>query len=410
MMIRQAFRYELDPNDRQRTILAKHAGAARFAWNWALARRIEKFQKNEGKAKFTNAVEQHRELNLMKKTEFPWMYEVSKCAPQEALRNLDKAFRAFWKGRKKKKVGFPKFKKKGRDDAFRLTGRICVEEDGRHIRLPRIGSVRVKESTEKFRGRILSATVRREADRWFVSLCVERERAEPVPVCGPTVGIDLGLNCFAVLSDGSKIESPKALEKNLERLRRRSKTHSRKRKGSNNRRKSAIRLARLHQKIRNLRIDAIHKATTRLAKTKSVIVVEDLSVRNMMRNRYLARSISDAGWVEFRRQLAYKCKWYGSELVVAPRNFPSTRRCSRCGVVGPRLDLSCRLFRCKACGFALDRDENAARNLEWYGQFGRNLTPVESPPAVERALQARSTSRGSLKQEANIVCPYGIDG
>jgi len=413
MIVNQAFRYELDPNDRQRTLLAKHAGAARWAWNWALARRIEMFEKNEGKAKFTNAQKQHKELNRLKKTELPWMYETSKCAPQEKLRDLDKAFKAFWMGRKKgRKVGFPKFKRKGDGGGFRLYGAIRVEDDLRHVTLPRIGSIRVKESMEKFRGRILSATVRHEAERWFVSLCVERDRPDPKPVLGPVVGIDLGLDCFAVLSDGTRIESPKALERNLDRLRRRSKAHSRKAKGSNNRRKSAMWLAKLHREIRNIRTDAIHKMTTALAKTKSMIVVEDLAVRNMVRNRHLARSISDAGWAEVKRQLGYKCGWYGSELVTAPGNFPSTRRCSRCGIVGPRLDLSVRVFRCGSCSLGLDRDENAARNLEWYGQFGRNLPSWQkvcgdSAGGGTGSGTTRSTSHGSRKQKVNAVSSGG---
>jgi putative transposase len=406
MRINQAFRYELDPNDAQRTAFAKHAGAARFAYNWALARRIRLFEESKGKARFTNAIAQHRELNVLKKSEYPWMYDVSKCAPQEALRNLDAAFKAFWRDRKRgRKHGFPKFKKRGVNDSFRLTGSIRVF--GRAIRLPRLGTIRLKESTGKFDGRILSATVRREADRWYVSLQVERMRFDPAPVSGPLVGVDLGLEAFAVVSDGIKIESPKPLTKSLQRLRRLSRSHSRKKRGSNNRKRSAMRLARLYRNIRNIRTDFIHKATTMLAKTKSAIVVEDLSVRNLIRNRYLARAISDAGWSEFRRQVACKCAWYGSELVVAPKHFASTRRCSSCGIVGPKLDLSCRIFCCGSCGYFAGRDENAARNLAWYGQFGRNLTPAERPLSAERARDARSTRYDATKQEANVVYPSG---
>ncbi len=160
MIVTQAFRYELDPNNVERTLLAKHAGAARFAWNWGLARRIERFEKHEGRAKFTSAVEQHRELNALKQTEYPWMYEVSKCAPQEALRDLDRALRNFWRERKKRnRIGCPKFKKKGVHDAFRLTGAIHVNPCS--IGLPRLGEIRTKEDTSKLSGRILSATVSR---------------------------------------------------------------------------------------------------------------------------------------------------------------------------------------------------------------------------------------------------------
>ena len=262
MIVQQAFRYELDPSDAQRTLLAKHAGAARFAWNWGLARRIELFNQNEGKARFTNAVRQHKEWNVWKRTHAPWWTEVSKCAPQEALRDLDRAFKNFWRARKKgQNVGFPTFRKRGRDDSFRLTGRIRVEGP-RHVVLPRMGRIRAKERTEKFDGRILSATVRREADRWFVSLCVKRTRPDPVPVQGPVVGVDVGLSSFATLSDGTRYEAPKPLAAKLRLLRRRCRQLSRKQKGSQNRRKYAILLARLYRKIRNIRMDAIHRFTT----------------------------------------------------------------------------------------------------------------------------------------------------
>ncbi len=192
MLINRAYRYELDPNKEQRILFAKHAGAARFAYNWGLARRIALWEQEK---KRTNAIFQHKELNTLKKTDFPWMYEVSKCAPQEALRNLDNAFRNFFRGLKAgRKVGFPKFKKKGRHDSFRLTGAIHILE--RNVQLPRLGSVRLKE-LPSLEGRILSATVSREADRWFVSLAVEMERPDPEPVQGEVVGIDVGLSSFA---------------------------------------------------------------------------------------------------------------------------------------------------------------------------------------------------------------------
>src|SRR5918996_5451153 len=181
MIAQQAFRYELDPHARQRMLLAKHAGTARFAWNWALGERMRRYRECLGGQRFTNAIEQHRQLNARKATEWPWMYEVSKCAPQEALRDLDRAFGNFVLARKASRYcGFPRFKRKGVDDAFRLTGSIRVL--GRAVQLPRLGAMRTKEGTEKLRGRILSATVRREADRWYVSLTVETERANPEPI------------------------------------------------------------------------------------------------------------------------------------------------------------------------------------------------------------------------------------
>ena len=307
-------------------------------------------------------MELHRRWNA-EKAQRPWVYEVSKCCGQEALRDLDRAFANFWRGRKEgRRVGFPRFRRKhGRRDSCRLTGSIKVYPES--VTLPRIGCVRTKETTEKFRGRILSATVSREADRWYVSLAVEVERDDPQPVVGPVVGIDLGITAFAVLSDGTRLESPKPLSKAQRRLRHRQRLHSRKQRGSCNRCKSAMGLARLHRRIRYQRADFLHKTTTDLAKTKSVIVVEDLSVHGMLRNQHLSRSIADAGWGEFRRMLEYKTIWYGSELVIAPRFYPSTKTCSACGHIKTEMPLGQRVFRCEACGAEIDRDLNAARNL-----------------------------------------------
>ena len=250
---------------------------------------------------------------------------------------------------------------------------------GNHVKLPRIRTIRVKETTE-VDGRILSATVSREADRWFVSFTVERDRPVWEPRAeGPDVGVDLGVDTFAVLSTGESLEAPRPLKRNLKRLRRRQKKHSRKQKGSKNRRKSARRLARLHRRIRNQRLDFLQKSSTELAKTKRVIVVEDLKVRNLSASARgtkenpgknvpaksgLNRSILDQGWREFRRMLTYKTVWYGSRLVVAPTSYPSSRMCSACGFVMDRMPLSLRRWHCPDCGALHGRDQNAAVNLE----------------------------------------------
>jgi putative transposase len=361
MLVRQAFRYELVPTAVQRAALANHAGAARWAWNWGLAVRRKAYRR---RGETLTAVDLHRLLNRLKRTpRFAWLYEVSKCAPQEALRDLDRAYANYWRGpRRSRPVGFPRFKKRGHcPGRFRLTGAIRVEDGA--VVLPRIGQVATKEPTGKFRGRILSATCRREADRWYCSLTVEVVRPDPAPVDGPLVGVDRGIHTFAVCSDGTLIDSPRALERSLRKLRRCSRAVSRKQRGSRNRAKATLAVARCHRRIRNQRADALHKATTALAKAKSVIVVEDLHVAGLLRNRHLARAISDQGWVEFQRQLTYKCHWYGSKLLVAPRFFPSSRLCSACGALKATLPLDVRVFRCQVCGLVIDRDLNAARNL-----------------------------------------------
>ena len=327
-------------------------------------------------------------MNKLKRTDFPWMYEVSKCAPQEALRDLDRAFGNFFAALKTgARSGFPRFKKKGVHDSFRLTGSIKVEEKA--VQLPRLGVIRLKEEPG-VEGRILSATVNREADRWFVSLTCEVEIPEPEPVTGEIVGIDVGLNHFIVISDGTKIESPKPLGRYLKRLRRLSRKHGRKQKGSSNRKKSALGLARLHRRIRNIRQDFTHKLTTHLAKTKSEIVIEDLNVRGMLQNDRLSRHIADAGWGEFRRQLVYKTAWYGSKLTIAPRFYPSSKTCSECGYVVEDMPLSIRQWDCPSCGMPHDRDINASVNLKQLSksllvpEVLREFTPAEIPLAGTR--------------------------
>jgi len=378
MRVTQAFRFELDPNRATRVALAKHVGAARFAYNWGLARCLQALEQGQ---LIPSAAELHKEWNRWKREHAPWWVEVSKCAPQGALRDLERAFRG-WRARR---AGRPRFKKKKvlDDNAARFTGSIRVFP--RHVQLPRVGKVRSKEKTDKLlallvtrKARILSATVSREADRWYVSLTCEVERPDPPIREGEPVGVDLGLASFLVLSDGTRVDAPKPLARALRLLRRRSRQLSRKQKESRNHARAALRLARLHRRVRHIRRDFLHKVTTWLAKTKPVIVVEDLGVQGLGRGT-LSQSVADAGWGAFRRMLEYKTQWYGSQLIVTPRNFPSTRRCSRCGTVGPRLPISCRVFRCAACGLVLDRDLNAALNLRFYGLAVLNSPTGSSP-------------------------------
>jgi putative transposase len=407
--VKQAFRFELDPNQKARVALAKHIGAARFAYNWGLARLKEALEQGRP---LPSAIQLHKEWNRWKKENAPWWVEVSKCAPQEAFRDLEKAFRNWREGR----ANFPRFKRKKSldDNKARLTGSIRVTP--RHVKLPRIGKVRTKERTDKLleliqagKARILSATISREADRWFVSLTcvVERPDPEPREVRGPEdiVGVDLGLESFITLSDGTKVEAPKPLRKAVRLLERRSRQLSRKQKFSQNFRKASLRLARLHRRVRNIRRDFLHKVTTWLVKTKSVIVVEDLNVQGMSQNGNLSQAIYDVSWGMFRRMLEYKCQWYGAKLIVVPQDFPSTKACSNCGEIGPPLPLSQRVFRCEACGLEIDRDWNAALNLWQYG-----LATLNGPTGS--SLGSNACGEGehpSLKQEAtgHLFYPKG---
>ena len=367
MIVLRAYKTELDLNNLQKTACNRHAGAARFAYNWGLVRKQEAFARGE---KTPSAIDLHRELNALKKSEFSWMYAVSKCAPQEALRDLDKAFAHFFRRVKEKRagrhviVGFPRFKsrKKGLG-SFRLTGVIHVFDKA--IQLPRLGLLRLKE-----RGylptsgvHILSATVSEKAGRWFISLQVEMEIPDPLPAQKPVAGVDLGINRMAQVSDGSYIENPRALKQALAKLKRLQRVVSRRQKGNANRRKAVRQLARAHYRVSNIRKDALHQATTWLAKTKSAIVLEDLNVKGMMKNHHLAQAIADVGLYEFRRQLQYKGSWYGCDVLLADRFFPSTKPCSQCGHER-EISLAERVYRCEMCGLVLERDLNAAINLE----------------------------------------------
>jgi putative transposase len=364
----RAYKTELDLNNVQKTRCAQHAGAARYAFNWGLARKIAAFEANE---KTPTAIDLHKELNGLKKNELAWLYESSKCAPQEALRNLDKAFDNFFRrvqlkkqGQLKGKIGFPKFKsKKGGLGSFRLTGTIRVFE--KHIQLPRLGKLKLKERGYlPVRGvKILSATMREQAGRWFVSLQVETDSPKPAASDQPVAGVDLGLKALATVSDGTVFANPQALKRDLQKVKRLQRAVSRKVRGSANQRKAVQHLARAHLRVANIRRNALHQATTTLAKTKSVIVLEDLNVSGMLKNHKLARAISDVGFGEFRRQLEYKTQWYGGQVLVADRFFPSSKMCSGCRNVKAELALSERVFKCEVCGFACGRDLNAALNL-----------------------------------------------
>ncbi len=363
MIIQRGYKTELKLNNRQKTLCRKHAGCARFAYNWGLQRKINDYQQT---GKSPNAIALHRKLNQLKQTHFPWMYEVSKCAPQEALRNLDRAFHHFFRRVKNGgPPGFPKFKSRKEGlGSFRLTGVIRVFKNS--IQLPRLGQLRLKERSylpsESDRIHILSATISEKAGRWFVSLQV-KERINDVENSGPIIGVDVGIHHLATVSDGTVVENPRALQAFARKLKRLNRSVSRKQGMSKNRSKLIRKLQQLHARVANIRKDAIHKATTLLAKTKSVVVLENLNVRGLLQNHKVANAVADASFYEFRRQLEYKTAWYGSSLIIAPRFFPSSKRCSQCGYVKTNLRLSTRVYRCDQCGLTIDRDLNASNNL-----------------------------------------------
>ena len=375
MKVVRGYKTELDPTPEQYVLFCKYAGTARFAYNYGLARKQEA-RANGERVPYSNHLQ--KELNVRKQKDLPWLNEISKWVMQNALRDLDSAFKNFFKkcelkkqGRWKGKCGYPRFKSKYRGrGSFRLDNPIHVTDQT--IQLPRLGLVKLKEAgyIPTWGVTYLSATVSEQAGRWFVSVQVEETHPEPQQARGPVIGVDLGIKTLATLSDGTPIENPKALSKRLKTLKRLSRQHSRKKKGSKNREKARRKLARFHARVANIRKDALHKATSSIvARTKprderpSVIVLEDLNVSGMLKNGKLSRAIADVGMSEFRRQLAYKACYAGVEVKLVNRWYPSSKTCSCCGWIDEDQELSDRVFVCKDCGYVADRDYNAAKNL-----------------------------------------------
>jgi putative transposase len=383
-MVMLAHQIRLDPNRRQEEYFRKACGISRFAWNWGLSewkRRCESKEKVDG-------LRLKKDFNARKALEFPWTYEVTKYASQQPFLHLQAAFRRFFD----KKGRYPRFKRKGVHDSFYIGG-DHLEVRGKAIRIPRLGFVRMREEV-RFRGKVVSATVRRIADKWFVSVQVELEEAPAPCESQAGVGVDLGVNRLATLSTGESFEGPKPLKKELSKLRRLSRALSRKEKGSKNRLKARVRLQRLHYRIRSIRQDSLHKLTTYLTRNFGAIAIEELNVKGMLSNRRLARAISDMGFHEFRRQVEYKAQLRRNHLEVVSRWFQSSKTCSECGAVKDNLSLSERRYQCTECGFEGDRDWNAARNLfrtvsstgcQACGEEGSGFSPRWSETILEEA-------------------------
>lgn len=339
-------------------MLAKHAGVARHAYNWGLGltKQILNYNKDNPKQriKFPTAIDLHKWLVALVKPDYPWYYEVSKCAPQYALR----ALRDAW-GRCFNKISeAPRFKKKGNNDGFTLDGSIKVEHF--RIKVPVIGWLK---TYERLPTGILpkSVSISRQADSWFISFKRETE-PQSTPKSCEVVGVDLGVLTLATLSTGEIFSGAKSYRRFEKKLARLQWLNRHKLLRSKNWQKAQLKIARLHKKIADIRKDTLHKLTTYLAKNHSQIGIEDLNVSGMLANHKLAKAIADMGCSEFRRQLEYKCKLYGSELIIVDRWFPSSKTCSSCGVIKESLSLKERVFSCE-CGLVIDRDLNASINL-----------------------------------------------
>ena len=434
MKITRGYKTELDPTVKQHILLCQCAGTTRFAYNYGLTRKQDVY-KATGES--ISAIDLQKELTARKHSDLPWLRGMSKWIVQNALRDLETAYTNFFRrvrenkaGKKHRDLGFPRFKskRKGRG-SFRLDKPIQVFDD--RIQLPRLGTIRLKERSyiPTSGVKVLSATISERAGKWYVSVLVEEPVSQVVPATGKPIGVDLGISSLAVCSDGRPpIKNPKALRANLKRLKRHQRHLSRCKKGSKNREKARHQVARLHARIANIREDALHQATSSfvhaplspserislkthlalllpLPKTKAeqkraqkqvkklihqtsevnaplrpqVMVLEDLNVEGMKRNRKLARAVSDVGMREFRRQVEYKSLWNGEMLLYADRFFPSSKKCHGCGWKWEEMELSDRIFLCQnpeCCMYQVpqDRDKNASENLaELADEYLRSL-------------------------------------
>lgn len=360
---------ELKPNNSQLAYLNQSAGVARFAYNWALAKWRDDYESYKTKpflcgkiapssVKYEGEIRKH--LNSIKRENFPWMMDVSKYVTQQAIINLGRAFENFYSKRAK----FPKFKQKGVRDSFEI-GSDVVTVNGKYIKFPKVKPIKMKENL-RFDGSIRTVVISRTAGKWFVSISVEVDHKSIVTSKNHAIGIDVGIKSFVTMFDGKNYFSSKKLKpyKNLEnKIKVFSRRLSKKQIKSNNRQKARVKLAKLHSRVANIRKDYLHKLTYDLTKNHSIIGIEDLCVKSMVKNRFLSKSILDASFFEFRRQLTYKAELYGSKIVVADRFFPSTKMCSCCGYKMEKINLSVRSWDCPSCKTNHNRDENAANNL-----------------------------------------------
>lgn len=358
-MYEMAYKYRCYPMEDQRQFLAKTFGCARYVWNWALEHRTNAYHEEGESLGFAAMCK--RLTKLKQDEDHKWLKEPSSVVLQQSLRNQERAFDAFFDGRN----GYPSFKRKHDHQSARHTkAAFSYDAETQTLSLAKMlgDSLDVRWSRD-VRGEPTSVTITKDpAGRYFVSISFKAP-VQDLPKTGKTVGVDVGVESYHTLSCGEKVGNPRFLEGEYRRLRRAQQRLSRKEKGSANWKKQKRHIAKLHARIADKRSDFLHKLTTRLVTDYDVICVETLSVKNMQKNRSLAKAISDASWSEFVRQLEYKAEWYGKTVVKIDRFFPSTKRCSACGHVGESKPLDVREWKCEECGVVHDRDVNAAINI-----------------------------------------------
>ena len=388
MKQKKAYKYRFSPSDEQQRILAQTFGCCRYVYNWALRQRTDAYYQHGERLYYEGTAQ--RLVTLKKQEETIWLNEVSSVPLQQALRHLDKAFRNFFEGR----ADYPTFKKKRHQqaatyasNAFTWNGHaltLAKMEDPLDIVWHRPLPDGCKPS---------SVTVTKdEAERYFVSILVE-EDIKPLEVTPKMVGLDLGLKSMVITSDGHTHGNPKFFAKDEKKLAKAQCRLAKKKKGSKNRAKARLKVARIHKKIVDRRRDSQHKLSTHIIRENQIVCVESLQVKNMVKNHCLAKAISDVGWSEFVRQLEYKAVWYGRTLVKIDKWYPSSKRCFDCGHLLDSLTLDVRSWACPACGVVHDRDINAAKNILAAGLAVAACGEAVRPGAVKNTSGKPQRSR-----------------
>lgn len=377
MDIKRAYKFRFYPTPNQITILGNTFGSARFVYNHMLKLRTDSWYNNHTRIGFHQTCLM---LPLLKKTQgTEWLSEVSSVTLQQSLHHLQTAFNNFFA----KRTGYPKFKSKHSDQSVTYTS-SGFKWDGQRILLAKMSEpldIRFSRSVPKGAKVTMCTVLKDKADRYFISMQCD-DVAVALPKNSKSVGVDLGLSHFAVLSDGEKIAAQNMLCKNEKKMVKLQRRLSKKQKGSKNRAKARLKVARLHASIADSRKDFLHKLSTRLIRENQTIAIETLAIKKMQQNKIIARSISDAGWGEFARQLEYKAKWYGRTLIGIDRWYPSSKRCSDCGHMVSKMPMTTRSWICPVCGVSHDRDINAARNILAAGlavsALGESVSPTQA--------------------------------